>query len=772
MPDIFNISISGLRSFQNMLATTGHNISNVNTEGYSRQKVDLSTRVPEFTGGSYVGSGVRIASIRREYDQYVDAQLVANKSLLFQLEEMYNLSSRLDNLVADVDSGLSPSLQNFFKSIQNVSDDPASMPARKLLYADAQSLVNRFDFYNRRLVDLSNNAKSTISTSVAEINSIAKNITDLNRQITTALGNKTTQPVNDLLDQRQQLIVKLSEHVSVSTFEQDDGSLNVFIGTGQALVVGITAQKLSTGVNQYDSGKIEIVASNGNSSVTVTNQISGGKVGASLDYLDNVMQPAKNALGRIALGLANNINNQHKLGVDLNGDLGGNFFNPINTAGFGATVNDSSLNSVAGQGNISAQITSVANLTTSDYLLKYNGSNNYTLTRLSDNTVTALNPSSYPFTSSAIDGFSVTINSAATAKDTWLIQPTAAGSGKISMALSDPAKIAAAAAVTGSADLQNKGSAKISDTVVSNMSAYVADTYRVFMADNANALADAGVSRGNIVDSGNNSTLQYELRINGVLVHSQNEAAAAVANLNALATQINTQVSNTGVRAYVNAAGTSMYLLNEPKSSADIVVNETLNTTAGVSEDADTVTGYFGSVLTGSTTPSASITFNGDANSYIILNSANTAVADGSYSDGSTISFNGIQTKLSGTAKTGDMFTIAANSAGVSDNRNMLAIANLQSSLTLAGGTATFQDAFGFLVADVGTKTRQTEITKKAQNELFNQSVKTRASKSGVNLDEEAANLVRFQQAYQAIAQVVSTADTIFQTIIGIIGRR
>jgi len=240
--------------------------------------------------------------------------------------------------------------------------------------------------------------------------------------------------------------------------------------------------------------------------------------------------------------------------------------------------------------------------------------------------------------------------------------------------------------------------------------------------------------------------------------------------LNALAGVINGATGSTGVRAYVNAAGTNLTLANDPASSVSINITETLNTTAGTVEAGDTVTGYFGSALTG-TANTASLTYSSPADSYIVLDSSNNAVADGNYVSGSTISFNGIDTSLSGTANAGDQFFVRQNLGGVSDNRNMLLLGNFQNSLILNGGTSSFNEAYGNLVADIGTQTRTVELTRDAQEILLNQSIESRESISGVNLDEEAANLLQFQQAYQAMSQLILAADRMFQTILGVVGR-
>ncbi len=772
MSDIFQISVSGLRSFQIQLATTSNNITNVNTEGYSRQRVDLSTNAPAFSGVGYLGTGVSVASIQREFDSFIDTQVVTNTGLLNQLDELYSLASQLDNLVADPNAGISPGIQNFFDAIQSVSDDPSSLPARQSLISESQALIDRFSNFDRRFDGLLEDANATTRNSVSEINSLSSNIADLNLRIITAQGNSTTQPINDLLDQRQQLIVELSKNVSVNTLEQSDGSLNVFIGSGQALVVGTTAQQLSTGNNPYNVARLDVFASNGTSQVNISEQITGGKLGAAITFVRDTLNPTVNALGRVALGLADTVNSQSRLGQDLNGALGNDFFSAINSNNFGVTVAGGSQNSPAAAGLVSATITDTANLSTSNYVLRYSGGNQYTLIRSSDNFLTSIDASAgYPYTSAAIDGFTFTITGAPAVADSYEIRPTENAVGGLSLSISDPRAIAAAVPVRADSALANTGAGIVGAPNITSAGAYVADTYRVIAGDNSSAVADGGVTRGTITDNNADSTLQYELRVNGTLLYTQNEAAAPLANVTALAAQINGSVATTGVRAYVNAAGTDLYLVNEPQSALAISVTETLATTAGTVEDLDTVTGYFGSVLTGVTTPSATVTFSGAADSYVVLDSSNTAVADGAYTSGNAITFNGVQTSISGVANLGDTFTVSPNTSGVSDNRNLLIMGALQNVKTLAGGTATYNEAYGFSVAEVGSQTRKIEITRDAQDVLLNQSIEARASKSGVNLDEEAANLIKFQQAYQAVAQMISISDELFRTLIAAVGR-
>jgi flagellar hook-associated protein 1 FlgK len=139
-----------------------------------------------------------------------------------------------------------------------------------------------------------------------------------------------------------------------------------------------------------------------------------------------------------------------------------------------------------------------------------------------------------------------------------------------------------------------------------------------------------------------------------------------------------------------------------------------------------------------------------------------------SYTPGATISYNGWSITLTGTPAAGDSFTIGPNAAGVGDNRNALALARLQTTNLLEGATTSFQGAYAQLVSGVGNETRTLQVTSDAQAKLLADTKAAREAVSGVNLDEEAANLLRYQQAYQASAKVLSIAATLFDAILNI----
>lgn len=775
-----DIGVSALIAFQRALTTTGHNISNVNTEGYSRQSVSFTERTPEFTGSGFIGTGVNVDGVRRLFDQFVVDQLQTTTSSFSKVDNFHQLATRVDDLLADPATGLTPRIESFFNAVQDVANDPSSIPARQVLLSEGQTFADSLQTLDQRLSGIGDNVDTILNTTINEINGFASAIADINQRI--ALATSTTdsgsQP-NDLLDQRDQLIRDLAKRVDVSTVKQDDGTLNVFIGNGQALVVGVNAAQLVTAQNLYDPTRTEIGITNGNTTAIVSDQITGGTLGGALDFRKRILDPAVNSLGRLAVGLAGTFNDQHHLGQDLDGNLGGDFFNPVNGGLNVPFVQDASTNNVFG--TVTAQYGNVGNLTTSDYLLRANGGNSYSLTRESDGKTFNFSGGPGTFTSSEYDGFSLTINPGLQAGETVQIRPTVQAAQHFGLAISDTRQIAAALPVRTTTVTNNTGSAVISAGTVVNASSYIADNYSIILADNSGAVAD-GATRGVITDdtSVTDNTLEYRLTINGVNVYSQTEADAPLGSLTALRDAINgvanANVAQTGVQAYVDPVNNRLYLANVPASSQPINVSESLVDTGGANiEAADNVTGYFGSALVGDGTTAAVSNalpaFSNTADGYIVLDSAGNTEASGSYTSGGNITFNGIQVSITGQANLGDTFSVDPNTSGVSDNRNALLLAGLQNQQLLAGGNASYLDTYGQLVSSVGTTTRQAEVTRDSQKSLLDQVTAQRESISGVNLDEEAANLVKFQQAFQASAQIIAVTDTLFQTLISAVQR-
>ncbi|NOX92390.1 MAG: flagellar hook-associated protein FlgK [Gammaproteobacteria bacterium] len=551
--NMLSTAVSGLQAFQRNLVTIGNNISNVNTEGFSRQSVELAARAPNAASNGFIGTGVNVVTVQRVYNQFLFDQVVSRNSAFNQLDTLQTMASGIDELLSNDDVGLNPVIQNFFNALQDVANDPTSIPARQVLISEAAILSNRFQSFDQRFENLNDSVNSQLMVTTAEVNNIASSIAGLNKDIVLQQSLAGGQPPNSLLDQRDRLVSQLSELISVNTNESSDGSLNVFIGNGQTLVLGGEARTLSTVRNEFDLSRLEVSFDTGTTSFSISGQLNGGKIGGLLAFRENVLDPVQDSMGRIAIGLVSAINVQHQLGDDINGNPGGLFFNDIVSTS--PEVLSSTGNNLA-SGTVSVAINDTNLIQASEYRLNYDGAT-FSLTRLADNTVvdSGFTVTDFPRTVTS-DGITLSLTGGVSAGDSFLIRPVRNGAGDIGVAISSAAEFAGAA-------------------------------------------------------SGN----------------------------------------------------------------------------------------------------------------------------------------------------------------ALGDNSNVLALAALQSQKVMGGSTENFQSAYARLVSEVGMGTREATVNANAQRSLLDRAMESQQAVSGVNLDEEAANLLKFQQAYQAAAQVIRISDDIFQTLLSVIGR-
>lgn len=549
---LLGTAASGLQAFQRAISVTGNNISNANNDNYSRQRIELGTRPPSFTGAGYIGNGVKIESIERLFDQFTTDRLRETGSSTSQYETFFRFSERVTNLLGDADAGMSAGLEIFFDAVQTVADDPASIPARQVLLSESASLVARFQNLDSQLDSLHREINGNIGNIVTEINDLSEAIAAANRSIVDASGRENGVLPNDLLDKRDGMINQLSQLIAVRTVEQDDGAVNVFVGNGQAVVTGFLATPLQTVSNEFDAGRAEIAIASGGAAAVVSNSLSGGKLGAILDFRDQVLSPAQNALGRIAVSLGATFNAQHTAGMDLDGSVGANYFSVTTPQVAGSTNNTGAASVIA-----AFDSANIDNLTTQDYTLAFDGAI-WSASRVGDGQAVAMTGSGTAVDPFLFDGLSVEVTAGAAAGDRFQIRPTRSGPAGMGLLISNPREIAAAAPAAGPAP---------------------------------------------------------------------------------------------------------------------------------------------------------------------------------------------------------------------GDNSNALLLAGLQTSQTMENGTTNFQGAYGQLIGLLGTQTRSAEVTAEAQAALLTQAQESRDRLSGVNLDEEAADLIRFQQAYQAVAQLISVADSTFQTLLSAVGR-
>jgi len=440
-------ALTGLQAAQSALQVTGNNIANVNTPGYSRETAVQSTLTPSLYGGQYLGNGTQIDAVTRSYSAYLQSQVWSTAATASGASTFNTQLQPVVNLLAGTNAGLSTAINQFFASgVAQVAANPSDMPARQNLISQAQGLAQTFQSAAQQLQAASTGVNQQIGQSITSINSLTQQIAQLNVQINALSGTGSTP--NSLLDQRDQLITQLSSQVGVSVLPQDGNQVNVFTGNGQVLVAGAQSFDLQAVPNAYDPAQTEVAyAANG---AVISQGLQGGTLGGLLQFRSQVLQPAQNALGRIADGLASAMNGQQAQGLDLNGQFGAAMFQagPVQVLASSANT---------GSAVISGSVVNASALTTADYRLGFDGSN-WTATNLSTGQAATLtSATSGSTTTLSFDGVQVGV-SGAQAGNSFEVLPTRYGALNFQSLLSDPTKIAAAAPYVSSAGQMQSGS--------------------------------------------------------------------------------------------------------------------------------------------------------------------------------------------------------------------------------------------------------------------------------------------------------------------------
>lgn len=622
MSNLLATGSSALIAFQRALSTVGHNVANINTPGYSRQRVEFEARDGTYFGHGYQGNGVQIVDVRRMADSLATSRLLDSGGELARLQQLSTLSTRLDQLFSEKATGISAPWSSFFDSVNALSSNAAGSADRESVLAQANALVTRFGQIDKHLDGLDIEVNAGLTAATGEVNRLTKEIAQLNGRI-----GGSSSPSGDLLDRRDQLISELVGYTGGNAVVQDGGLVNVFSAGGQPLVVGATASTLVTVPDPYRPERLQVALETNGQRTTLDSRALGGQIGGLIEFRTTVLDPAAAELGRVATSLAQTFNAGHRAGMDQYGQLGTDFFNlppPRISSNAGNTGNAALQTSVGSTGALSAQ----------NVLLRFDGA-----------AWVATNPdtgASIPMTGTGtatdplvVNGIELRLAPGTTpgTNDRFLLQPTAGAAGSLSVAITDPARIAAATPVKANTDLTNTGSGKVSGLKVTN-------------AANNNLLAPVDID---FLDA-----TQYT--ING--------------------------------------------------------------------------TGPF------------------------------------PYTPGQTVAYNGWSVVLDGAPAAGDSFRVGPTGANSSDNGNAKLLSNLDDARVLNGGTLTLNGAIGGLTTQVGSAARQADYSAQAQQVIHDQAQASRDAISGVNLDEEAADLMRLQQAYQAASQIIATADTLFQSLL------
>ena len=771
---LFSIGLTGLNAAQAGLITTSHNISNAGTAGYSRQNTVQSTNPAMFTGAGFFGEGTRVDTVKRAYNAFLNNQVLSADTKYNEYNTYSTEIAQIDNMLADATVGLSPALESFFGGVQEVAANPSSIPARQSMISTAESLVSRLRNLSDRLDDVRGGLESQIGETVGAISTYAKNIAEVNNKIMIAQQAGSAQPANDLLDRRDQLIQELNQLVRVSTNVDSDGAMSIFIGTGQPLVVGSIATTLKALPAISDPSRLDanILTQNGGAIAIPESLLGGGKLGGLLAMRSGALDSAQNQLGLIAVGIGTAFNAQHALGQDLNGKLGGDFFNQAEV-------------SVTRYSNASTafpavDFTDVSKLSGDDYKLTFTDTvGSYTLKRVSDGAAV----------SAADVGLSITPNAISMVGDSFLIQPTRYAAGNFAVTLTDTRMVAAAAPLSA-----RSGSTGLLSTAASNgattiSAPTVSSNDKLASLNAANSVFTYNAGTGNLDLSGLPSGMSVSYTdASGTVVGPA--AAASIPYTSGMT------VALWHAGASGNVQDVSFSISGAPANGNTFMLGGGTSNlgTASISAPVVTNTQNLGSLQASLTT----LNYNSGANTlsvnnlpagmsvaYTPLNGAQQVSAAGApvpYSSGMSIAFGHadasgafvqeVSFAVSGAPQNADQFVIGANTSGVSDSRNAVLLGNLQTTKMLlsANGqpSATLQSVYSQLVSSVGNKAREVNVNRDAQESLVEQATAAQKSAAGVNLDEEAANLIRYQQAYQAAGKVMSIASKLFDQVLSL----
>ena len=639
------MSIGKTAMFANYAAlqTVGNNIANANTVGYSRQDTQLADAPGQFTGSGFFGKGVTVTTVTRAYDKYLTTQAVGSSAVAAGDAARLDKLSQLENVFPIGSSGVGYAAGEFLNAFVDLSNNPSDSSARQVVLSQAQELASRFRAAGDQLSALQAGVTQDVKATVANVNSLAQQVAQLNAQIAALKGNG--QPPNQLLDQRDQLVSQIAGAINVTTIEADDGSIGLFIGGGQSLVLGANANTLKAAPDSYDPAKVTLTMSEGPVNRLVpADSLGGGSLSGLLKFQNEDLGAAKNLLGQMAAAISGAVNTQQKLGLDLGQPAGAGA--PIFSVGaprvLGATTN-------SGTAVLSIAVDDSAQLQASDYEMSFDGTN-YALTRSSDRTVVASGATLTAALQSAngfqFDGVTLKLTGGSASNgDRFLLQPVANAAQNMQSVLASTKGIAAASPFTGSIGVDNTGTATIASLSAVNPS------------------------------------------YNGAL--------------------------------------------------------------------------------------SADITFTSAAGDYAWTLSDGSA-GIGTWTSGTPIGLNGFELNLVGVPKSGDTISIVPTVSVAANNGNALAFTRLAQAgiVAPAGGAGSgaasqsITDAYASALANIGVRVQGGKTAASISSAVASQAESARANKAGVNLDEEAAKLIQYQQSYQAAAKILQVAQAIFDTML------
>ncbi|OQM43588.1 flagellar hook-associated protein FlgK [Citrobacter braakii] len=435
MSSLINNAMSGLAAAQAALNSASNNISSYNVAGYTRQTTIMAQANSTLGAGGWVGNGVYVSGVQREYDSFITNQLRAAQNQSSGLTTRYEQMSKIDNLLSSKTSSISTSMQDFFTSLQTLVSNAEDPAARQALIGKADGLVNQFRTTDQYLRDQDKQVNTAIKASVDQINNYSKQIASLNDQISRLTGVGAGASPNDLLDQRDQLVSELNQIVGVEVSVQDGGTYNITMANGYSLVQGSNARQLAAVPSSDDPNRTTVAYVDGVAGeVEIPEKLlNTGSLGGLLTFRSQELDQTRNTLGQLALAFADAFNTQHKEGFDANGDQGKDFFAIGSPAVFNNAKN-------TGTGSLSAKITDSSAVQATDYKIVYDGTD-WQVTRLVDNTSFKATVTGGKM---SFDGMEITVNAGAKANDSFTVKPVSNAVVDMKVMVTDESKIAMA----------------------------------------------------------------------------------------------------------------------------------------------------------------------------------------------------------------------------------------------------------------------------------------------------------------------------------------
>lgn len=660
------------------LQTTSNNIANVNTKGYSRQEVQLATAGGQFTGAGFFGRGVDVTSVTRAHDDFLTREASLSSALAASDTARSVQLLRLEKIFGTGESGLGYATNQMFNAFADVASKPQDLSSRQVVLSRAGELAARFTTAGQQIDELQAGVTGDMQAAVSQVNDLTSRIAVLNQKIVDARGSG--QPPNDLLDQRDTAVQDLSKLVQVSTIGAEDGSVSVFMGAGQALVLGNRTTSMVAMRDLYDNSRVTLgIATEAGNRALPPSLLTGGSVAGLMRFQSTDITDARNLLGQMALAVGLQVNEQQSLGLDLNGQTGAAMFRFGPVAGLPVlAANPSSANMGSAAVSLTLQppaeltAASVSSVQASDYRLTADGLGGFELARLKGGEIDPDFAARSVANGDVVDGFAINMSGIAAAGDTFLLRPAGSAARDMKLNMTNPKLLAAASPLSATVGSMNTGTGEVG------------------------------------------------------AIHYDSTDVAAYANLPATLKFQATAVAGQYTYTWTDSTGTRVPNTWSPGQP----------------------------IVYPGTTPTNSFS--------VQINGVPTA-ADSSASP----------------AVSSDTFVFGANAYPGSDNRNANALLALRDNPLVgavwSGGTlqqgANVTDAFAGIVASIGVRVQSAKSAADQSTSIAADAALALSSKSGVNLDEEAARLIQYQQTYQAAAKMLQVAQTVFDTLLQAAGR-